>query len=67
MENIGIVLFILMVIAHLFYVYTHKPKIIGTIIICKKDNTLIIELKNEEAMDELMSNRAVTFDVHIER
>lgn len=66
MNMIGIILFTLMSLAFLLYVWLHKPKSIGTII-CQRDDTLVIELKDEESLDELRINRQVTFDVRIER
>lgn len=66
MNLVGTTLFILMTLAFLSYVKLHKPKIIGTII-CQKDSTLVIELKDEESLDKLRTNRQVTFDVRIER
>lgn len=66
MNLVGTILFILMTLAFLSYVKLHKPKIIGTII-CQKDSTLVVELKDEESLDKLRTNRQVTFDVRIER
>lgn len=66
MNLVGTILFILITLAFLLYVKFHKPKTIGTII-CQKDSTLVIELKDEESLDKLRTNRQVTFDVHIER
>lgn len=66
MNLVGTILFILMTLAFLSYVKLHKPKIIGTII-CQKDSTLVVELKDEESLDKLQTNRQVTFDVRIER
>lgn len=66
MNLIGTILFILITLAFLSYVKLHKPKIIGTII-CQKDSTLVIELKDEGSLDKLRTNKQVTFDVHIER
>ena len=66
MNLVVTILFILVTLAFLSYVKFHKPKPIGTII-CQKDSTLVIELKDEESLDKLRTNRQVTFDVRIER
>ena len=66
MNLIGTILFILITLAFLSYVKLHKPKIIGTII-CQKDSTLVIELKDKESLDKLRTNKQVTFDVRTER
>lgn len=63
---IGTILFVLMTFTFLLYVWFNKPKSIGTII-CQKDDSFVIELKDEEALDNLRTSRQVTFDVHIER
>ena len=66
MNLVGTILFILITLAFLLYVKFHRPKTIGTII-CQKDSTLVVELKDEESLDKLRTNRQVTFDVRIER
>lgn len=66
MNLVGTILFILITLAFLSYAKLHKPKTIGTII-CQKDSTLVIELKDEESLDKLRTNKQVTFDVRTER
>jgi hypothetical protein len=66
MTLIGAILLVLATLVFLACIWFNKPKSIGTII-CQKDDSFVIELKDEEALDNLRISRQVTFDVHIER
>lgn len=66
MTLIGAILLVLVTLVFLACIWFNKPKSIGTIILLK-DDSFIIELKDEYTLNKIITSRQVTFDVHIER
>ena len=55
-------LLLLMVFLVLVYIVLRRPKPIGTIVVTDNDY-MYIELKDDEAMNEIKTSKQVTFDI----